>query len=129
MRLHSKPDKREFLKISQAVGVGFLVMGVIGYVVKLSTCLRHLLHLKGKGHFEADMDSCSSHPRQQHSRRWRIKRSLLLHTPPFLFDSHHPPKSENTAESDMRDGQTCCVTAGTPFAEKDTIPLPPKATA
>ncbi|CAD0109799.1 unnamed protein product [Aureobasidium uvarum] len=30
-----KPDKREFLKISQAVGVGFLVMGVIGYVVKL----------------------------------------------------------------------------------------------
>jgi hypothetical protein len=34
--LHSKPDKREFLKISQAVGVGFLVMGVIGYIVKLS---------------------------------------------------------------------------------------------
>ena len=39
MLLHSKPDKREFLKISQAVGVGFLVMGVIGYVVKLSTSL------------------------------------------------------------------------------------------
>jgi protein translocase SEC61 complex gamma subunit len=33
---NSKPDKREFLKISQAVGVGFLVMGVIGYIVKLS---------------------------------------------------------------------------------------------
>jgi hypothetical protein len=33
---HSKPDKREFLKIGQAVGVGFLVMGVIGYIVKLS---------------------------------------------------------------------------------------------
>ncbi|THY13189.1 hypothetical protein D6D02_04829 [Aureobasidium pullulans] len=48
MRLHSKPDKREFLKISQAVGVGFLVMGVIGYVVKLSTCLRHLFILEGK---------------------------------------------------------------------------------
>ncbi|KAF2220327.1 putative protein transport protein Sec61 subunit gamma [Elsinoe fawcettii] len=31
----TKPDKREFIKISQAVGVGFLVMGVIGYVVKL----------------------------------------------------------------------------------------------
>ncbi|KAH0348026.1 hypothetical protein KCU83_g6466, partial [Aureobasidium melanogenum] len=31
----TKPDKREFFKISQAVGVGFLVMGVIGYVVKL----------------------------------------------------------------------------------------------
>ncbi|ORY19905.1 protein translocation complex subunit SSS1 [Clohesyomyces aquaticus] len=31
----TKPDKREFIKISQAVGVGFVVMGVIGYVVKL----------------------------------------------------------------------------------------------
>jgi protein transport protein SEC61 subunit gamma-like protein len=30
-------DRREFLKISQAVGVGFVVMGAIGYVVKLST--------------------------------------------------------------------------------------------
>jgi preprotein translocase subunit Sss1 len=27
--------QREFIKISQAVGVGFLIMGVIGYVVKL----------------------------------------------------------------------------------------------
>jgi protein transport protein SEC61 subunit gamma-like protein len=36
LRTHSKPDKREFLKIGQAVGVGFLVMGVIGYIVKLS---------------------------------------------------------------------------------------------
>lgn len=31
-------DKREFIKISQAVGVGFVVMGTIGYFVKLSTC-------------------------------------------------------------------------------------------
>jgi len=31
----TKPDKREFIKISQAVGVGFLVMGAVGYVVKL----------------------------------------------------------------------------------------------
>ncbi|KAG9245564.1 hypothetical protein BJ878DRAFT_500999 [Calycina marina] len=30
-----KPDKREFLKISQAVGVGFVVMGAVGFVVKL----------------------------------------------------------------------------------------------
>lgn len=30
-----KPDKKEFLKISQAVGVGFLIMGAVGYVVKL----------------------------------------------------------------------------------------------
>ncbi|KAL8845358.1 MAG: hypothetical protein Q9176_000529 [Flavoplaca citrina] len=28
-------DKREFIKISQAVGIGFVVMGAIGYVVKL----------------------------------------------------------------------------------------------
>ncbi|KAK6399988.1 hypothetical protein LTR95_019366 [Oleoguttula sp. CCFEE 5521] len=32
----SKPDRREFLRISQAVGTGFLIMGVIGYIVKLS---------------------------------------------------------------------------------------------
>ncbi|EEQ91125.1 hypothetical protein RJZ56_005664 [Blastomyces dermatitidis] len=31
----TKPDKREFLKISQAVGFGFLIMGVIGYFIKL----------------------------------------------------------------------------------------------
>ncbi|KAF2264348.1 SecE-domain-containing protein [Lojkania enalia] len=31
----TKPDRREFIKISQAVGVGFVVMGVIGYIVKL----------------------------------------------------------------------------------------------
>jgi len=31
----SVADQREFLKICQAVGMGFLVMGVIGYVVKL----------------------------------------------------------------------------------------------
>ncbi|KAA8913284.1 hypothetical protein FN846DRAFT_930443 [Sphaerosporella brunnea] len=31
----TKPDKREFLQISRAVGVGFIVMGTIGYVVKL----------------------------------------------------------------------------------------------
>lgn len=30
-------DKREFIKISQAVGVGFVVMGALGYIVKLST--------------------------------------------------------------------------------------------
>jgi len=31
----TKPDKREFIKISQAVGIGFIVMGAIGFVVKL----------------------------------------------------------------------------------------------
>jgi protein transport protein SEC61 subunit gamma-like protein len=29
-------DRKEFIKISQAVGVGFLVMGAVGFVVKLS---------------------------------------------------------------------------------------------
>ncbi|PIG83742.1 protein translocation complex subunit SSS1 [Aspergillus arachidicola] len=28
-------DKREFIKISQAVGMGFLIMGAIGYFIKL----------------------------------------------------------------------------------------------
>jgi len=31
----TKPDGREFIKISQAVGIGFLVMGAVGYLVKL----------------------------------------------------------------------------------------------
>ncbi|KAL2162684.1 hypothetical protein VTH06DRAFT_6520 [Thermothelomyces fergusii] len=31
-----KPDRREFIKISQAVGVGFLIMGAVGYFVKLT---------------------------------------------------------------------------------------------
>jgi len=35
MRRCQKPDQKEFMKISQAVGVGFLVMGVVGYLVKL----------------------------------------------------------------------------------------------
>ncbi|OJD26874.1 protein translocase SEC61 complex gamma subunit, archaeal and eukaryotic [Blastomyces percursus] len=32
---HQSADKREFIKISQAVGFGFLIMGVIGYFIKL----------------------------------------------------------------------------------------------
>ncbi|KAL2152496.1 hypothetical protein VTH82DRAFT_5680 [Thermothelomyces myriococcoides] len=35
MNRAQKPDRREFIKISQAVGVGFLVMGAVGYFVKL----------------------------------------------------------------------------------------------
>ena len=31
----SPADRREFIKISQAVGMGFLIMGAIGYVIKL----------------------------------------------------------------------------------------------
>ncbi|KAH8882721.1 secE/sec61-gamma protein [Thozetella sp. PMI_491] len=44
MRRSQKPDRKEFIKISQAVGVGFLVMGVVGYLVKLIHIpLNHLL--------------------------------------------------------------------------------------
>lgn len=28
-------DKKEFIQISKAVGIGFVVMGVIGYIVKI----------------------------------------------------------------------------------------------
>ncbi|KAI1334697.1 hypothetical protein F5Y15DRAFT_283787 [Xylariaceae sp. FL0016] len=31
----TKPDSKEYTKICQAVGVGFVVMGAIGYLVKL----------------------------------------------------------------------------------------------
>ena len=31
-------DQKEFIKVCQAVGVGFLIMGATGYLVKLSTC-------------------------------------------------------------------------------------------
>jgi len=31
----TKPDRKEFLKISQAVAIGFVCMGAIGFLVKL----------------------------------------------------------------------------------------------
>ncbi|TPX35891.1 hypothetical protein SmJEL517_g01802 [Synchytrium microbalum] len=31
----TKPDRKEFIKISQSVGLGFLLMGFIGFIVKL----------------------------------------------------------------------------------------------
>jgi len=31
----SKPDTKEFYNILRAVGAGFLVMGILGYIVKL----------------------------------------------------------------------------------------------
>ncbi|KKA27297.1 hypothetical protein TD95_003143 [Thielaviopsis punctulata] len=35
MRRCTKPDQKEFLKLCQAVGVGFLIMGAVGFLVKL----------------------------------------------------------------------------------------------
>jgi hypothetical protein len=52
-------DRREFIKISQAVGVGFLVMGAVGYLVKLS----ELLSLGG-GVSRTNIWIFSSHSRQ-----------------------------------------------------------------
>jgi hypothetical protein len=52
-------DKREFLRISQAVGMGFLIMGVIGYVVKLSKSARRTGEMRmgweGCGEWNADV--------------------------------------------------------------------------
>lgn len=31
----TKPDKKEYLKIIRAVGIGFIMMGVVGYAIKL----------------------------------------------------------------------------------------------
>ncbi|KAI8927910.1 hypothetical protein BC831DRAFT_450939 [Entophlyctis helioformis] len=31
----TKPDRREFVKITQAIGMGFILMGFIGFFVKL----------------------------------------------------------------------------------------------
>ncbi|CDO53518.1 similar to Saccharomyces cerevisiae YDR086C SSS1 Subunit of the Sec61p translocation complex that forms a channel for passage of secretory proteins through the endoplasmic reticulum membrane [Geotrichum candidum] len=40
----TKPDCSEFIKIIRAVGVGFIVMGAIGYIVKLIHIpIRHLI--------------------------------------------------------------------------------------
>lgn len=30
-----KPDRKEYFKIIRAVGIGFIMMGVVGYAVKL----------------------------------------------------------------------------------------------
>ncbi|KAG0246468.1 Sec61p translocation complex subunit [Mortierella sp. GBA43] len=35
MKRCTKPDRKEFLQITQAIGTGFFVMGIIGFVVKL----------------------------------------------------------------------------------------------
>lgn len=57
-------DQREFIQISKAVGVGFLVMGAIGYLIKLSMAsfplLVHQVHYyddKGKELFTNTMRS------------------------------------------------------------------------
>lgn len=35
MKKCSKPDKKEFSKIAYSCAIGFLVMGVIGFLIKL----------------------------------------------------------------------------------------------
>ncbi|KAK9470967.1 uncharacterized protein V1510DRAFT_421626 [Dipodascopsis tothii] len=44
LRRCNKPNEKEYLKIIQTVGAGFLVMGAIGYIVKLIHIpIRHLI--------------------------------------------------------------------------------------
>ncbi|KAI9024083.1 hypothetical protein DFJ74DRAFT_596758, partial [Hyaloraphidium curvatum] len=31
----TKPDRRELVKVSQAIGIGFLLMGGVGFIIKL----------------------------------------------------------------------------------------------
>lgn len=31
----SKPDKKEFVKISTSCAIGFFIMGIIGFIIKL----------------------------------------------------------------------------------------------
>ncbi|PUU75435.1 hypothetical protein B9Z19DRAFT_1195500 [Tuber borchii] len=66
----TKPDKREFIKISQAVGIGFVIMGVIGFIVKLihipvNNILVYVsfpLYSKTHSHQQSCFDCC----RQEH---------------------------------------------------------------
>ncbi|KAF3151263.1 Sec61p translocation complex subunit [Orbilia oligospora] len=47
----TKPDRKEFLKISQAVAIGFICMGAIGFVVKLSMLpLNHIHYTTSRIH-------------------------------------------------------------------------------
>lgn len=54
-------DKREFLRISQAVGMGFLIMGVIGYIVKLSESFRRSRVLCTWNHRETNISPSLVH--------------------------------------------------------------------
>ena len=62
-------DKREFIKISQAVGVGFVIMGTIGYFVKLSASPAKE---KGRGLLTDVLLLRSTYPGQQYSGGWSI---------------------------------------------------------
>jgi protein transport protein SEC61 subunit gamma-like protein len=35
MRRCTKPDMKEFIRLCQAVGVGFVLMGTVGFITKL----------------------------------------------------------------------------------------------
>lgn len=59
-------DGKEFTKICQAVGTGFVIMGVVGYVVKLSTA--PLLRMRAVPRLTWQ----SSHPHQPNPRGWRV---------------------------------------------------------
>ena len=66
----TKPDRQEFLKISQAIGVGFVIMGTIGFIVKLGKCARcagpQLPGTRRRRSQVTNDRSCSAHTCQQH---------------------------------------------------------------
>eukprot|EP00568_Trieres_chinensis_P010282 CAMPEP_0183296942 /NCGR_PEP_ID=MMETSP0160_2-20130417/4340_1 /TAXON_ID=2839 ORGANISM="Odontella Sinensis, Strain Grunow 1884" /NCGR_SAMPLE_ID=MMETSP0160_2 /ASSEMBLY_ACC=CAM_ASM_000250 /LENGTH=119 /DNA_ID=CAMNT_0025458647 /DNA_START=115 /DNA_END=475 /DNA_ORIENTATION=- len=47
----TKPDRKQFTAIAKATGVGFAIMGFIGFFVKLSTSLSTTFSLETKDHY------------------------------------------------------------------------------
>ncbi len=66
-------DRKEFIKISQAIAMGFVAMGTVGFVVKLSMSPCPSARIGAPyGKNEMVANCCSSHPHQQHPRRCRL---------------------------------------------------------
>ena len=63
-------DKREFVQISRAVGVGFIVMGALGYIIKLSTShhFTQLVHAREAERRDHDQHENLSQARMYTSR-------------------------------------------------------------
>jgi protein transport protein SEC61 subunit gamma-like protein len=78
-------DRKEFIKISQAIAMGFVAMGTVGFVVKLSMSTHLVFHIKirimprrreSKRKRQIDTDS-SPYSHQQHPRRRCLSESTL----------------------------------------------------
>jgi hypothetical protein len=78
-------DQKEFLKLCQAVGIGFGVMGAVGFVVKLSAFLPPPLCIHSVFQKANLSIFCSTHSSQRPPRRLSIKKCLLLIDGVFEF--------------------------------------------